>query len=84
MGATYLIDHRKMGLGVFADDAEHKEDAIREIVTLLRMAHSASRAKRTGFTRVQVQFQSFCRTSKAAADIGSGLESHSGKKKPSN
>lgn len=42
-GATYLIDHRKMGLGVFADDVEHKEDAIREIVIRIDKAVKKAR-----------------------------------------
>lgn len=37
-GHTYLIEHRKMGLGVFADDVESKENAIREIVIRIKKA----------------------------------------------
>ncbi|WP_221624059.1 hypothetical protein [Burkholderia sp. Bp8998] len=37
-GHIYLIEHRKMGLGVFADDVESKEDDIREIVIRIQKA----------------------------------------------
>ncbi|HHV7524975.1 TPA: hypothetical protein ACUNF5_006521 [Burkholderia orbicola] len=37
-GQTYLIEHRKMGLGIFADDVENKEDDIREIVIRIQKA----------------------------------------------
>ncbi|MET3823891.1 hypothetical protein ACVK00_006877 [Burkholderia sp. PvR073] len=37
-GVTYLIDHRKMGLGIFAEKVEEKEEAIREIVIRIQKA----------------------------------------------
>ena len=37
-GHVYLIEHRKMGLGVFAGDVESKEDAIRDLVIRIQKA----------------------------------------------
>ncbi|MBB5543337.1 hypothetical protein [Paraburkholderia fungorum] len=37
-GHLFLIEHRKMGLGVFADDVENKEDVIREVVIRIQKA----------------------------------------------
>lgn len=34
-GRAFLIEHRKMGIGIFAHDASAEEDAARQIVTLI-------------------------------------------------
>lgn len=41
-GRGFLIEHRKMGLGVFAQDVEHDESAAREIVIRIQKAVRAA------------------------------------------
>lgn len=41
-GQAFVIEHRKMGLGVFAQDAERKEEAAREIVIRIHKAVKAA------------------------------------------
>lgn len=41
-GRGFLIEHRKMGLGVFAQDVERDEPAVREIVIRIRKAVRAA------------------------------------------